>query len=381
MTPPYTRQEGDEVYLVCYRMAAGIRDSAQATLQRLLTTCGEFVEKYQQLTVRDPELTYKLETGLRVVSYLFPGRLGASQGVFELAYCVSNLFSLLNDYIVCKKCPAASNMTKLTRGHQRLLWCLAILETIEVVFEVFMEQLMSEPGKYGAVILVQCIKACLRLVHVFLLKGGIVKTPAVSGVDRSKAQPLCTTTQVDSDFTDEGKPVAWKGTRTGKVIRSIHADSSISYSQLQNYVTQSGASSRDGRPGSPQRPTTLNSSQTVAEVLYIARPLVHVVSMFVFKQTSWKPWLIALIMDLVSLQCHGTLSKFNAPERAEVLRRRSILLVYLLRSPFYDEYTKDILMRFLKYLSATIPLAHYIIDPLVAYLPVWQHIYSYNWMT
>lgn len=92
---------------MCYRMAAGIRDSAQATLQRLLTTCGEFVEKYQQLTVRDPELTYKLETGLRVVSYLFPGgrilefvgtahlaiemcalyflgRLGASQGVFEL---------------------------------------------------------------------------------------------------------------------------------------------------------------------------------------------------------------------------------------------------------------------------------------------------------
>ena len=50
-----------------------------------------------------------------------------------------------------------------------------------------------------------------------------MKTPAVSGVDRSKAQPLCTTTQVDSDFTDEGKPVAWKGTRTGKVIRSIHA--------------------------------------------------------------------------------------------------------------------------------------------------------------
>lgn len=362
-------------------MAGGIRDSAQATLQRLLATCGELVEKYQQMTVRDPELTYKLETGLRVLSYLFPGRLGASQGVFEFAYCVSNLFSLLNDYIVCKKCPAASNMTKLSHGHQRLLWCLAILETIEVVFEVFMEQLMNEPGKYGAVILVQCIKACLRLVHVFVLKGGIVRTPAVSGVDRSKAQLPCTT-QVDSDFTDDGgKPVAWKGPRTGKVIRSIHADSSISYDQLQNCVTPSGTGSRDGRPGSPQRPTTLSGFQTVAEVLYIARPLVHVLSMFVFKQKSWKPWLIALIMDLASLQFHGSLSKFNAPEKAEVLRRRSILLVYLLRSPFYDEYTKDILMRFLKYLSITIPLAHYIIDPLTAYLPVWQHIYSYNWMT
>lgn len=48
----------------------------------------------------------------------------------------------------------------------------------------------------------------------------------------------------------------------------------------------------------------------------------------------------SLFSLFISLQCHGTLSKFNAPERAEVLRRRSILLVYLLRSPFYDEYTK-----------------------------------------
>ena len=49
-----------------------------------------------------------------------------------------------------------------------------------------------------------------------------MKSPAVSGVDRNKAQLLCTA-QVDSDFTDDGKPVAWKGPRTGKVIRSIHA--------------------------------------------------------------------------------------------------------------------------------------------------------------
>ena len=72
-------------------------------------------------------------------------------------------------------------------------------------------------------------RACLRLVHVFVLKGGIVRTPAVSGVDRSKAQLPCTT-QVDSDFTDDGgKPVAWKGPRTGKVIRSIHAGGCFSF--------------------------------------------------------------------------------------------------------------------------------------------------------
>ena len=62
-------------------MAASVRESTQATLQRLLTTCGEFVDKYQQLIVRDPELAYKLETGLRVVSYLFPGGHVLEMGV------------------------------------------------------------------------------------------------------------------------------------------------------------------------------------------------------------------------------------------------------------------------------------------------------------
>ena len=47
---------------------------------------------------------------------------------------------------------------QLSPSHQRILWFMAILDSIEVVFEVFMEQLMREPGKYGAVIITQCIK-------------------------------------------------------------------------------------------------------------------------------------------------------------------------------------------------------------------------------
>ena len=49
-----------------------------------------------------------------------------------------------------------------------------------------------------------------------------MKSPPVSGVDRNKAQLLCTA-QVEGDLTDGGKPLAWKGPRTGKVVRSIHA--------------------------------------------------------------------------------------------------------------------------------------------------------------
>ena len=56
--------------------------------------------------------------------------------------------------------------------------------------------------------------------------------------------------------------------------------------------------------------------------------------------TQCKSSYVDLLYSFYSLQMHGSLSQFNAPERSEVLRRRSLLLIYLLRSPFYDEHTK-----------------------------------------
>ena len=56
-------------------------------------------------------------------------------------------------------CPTSLPLVhKLSPRHQMLLWCLALLDSVEVVCEVFMEQLMREPGKYGMVVLVQALK-------------------------------------------------------------------------------------------------------------------------------------------------------------------------------------------------------------------------------
>lgn len=104
-----------------------------------------------------------------------------------------------------------------------------------------------------------------------------------------------------------------------------------------------------------------------------------VASMFGFSQFSWKPWLLSLTMDLVSLQLHGGLLRWRSKEKSEIVRRRVSLLLYLLRAPFYDSYTKGILVRFLAFLSATIPFVKMVVDPVLAYIPVWQKTYCYNW--
>ena len=88
-------------------------EAATTRAQRLYTGVLELARRYEELVVRDPDLAGRLESGLRLASYLVPGRLGGSWEVTEAAYCVANLYCLLNDYIVTKKCPTASPLSRV----------------------------------------------------------------------------------------------------------------------------------------------------------------------------------------------------------------------------------------------------------------------------
>ena len=119
---------------------------------------------------------------------------------------------------------------------------------------------------------------------------------------------------------------------------------------------------------------------TIVHTLIFVVIFHSVASMFTYSEQSWKPWLLSLAMDLISLQLHGGLLRWQlAKEKSEIVRRRVSLLLYLMRTPFYDHYTKAMVFKILQFLSATIPLVKMIVDPVLAYIPIWQNTYCYNW--
>jgi peroxin-16 len=75
----------------------------------------------------------------------------------------------------------------------------------------------------------------------------------------------------------------------------------------------------------------------------------------------------------------GDASQLNVEEREEMKRRTLMMLMYLLRSPFYDRYSKEKLLFFLGILAHKVPGVRLIARPLLEYLPVWQQIYFYVW--
>ena len=128
-------------------------------------------------------------------------------------------------------------------------------------------------------------------------------------------------------------------------------------------------------------PSLLEDHQIIGEVLHIIRPVAHLSSVALFGETAWTPYLFSLGLDVSSLKLlHEPANKmWTHNETVELGQRSFALLLYLLRSPFYDNYTKERILRTLSFLADKIPIFGRLIRPLVSYLPEWQKTYFYVW--
>jgi peroxin-16 len=75
----------------------------------------------------------------------------------------------------------------------------------------------------------------------------------------------------------------------------------------------------------------------------------------------------------------GDSVRLNVEEREEMKRRTLLMLLYLLRSPFYDRYSKEKLLFALGILANKVPVVRLVVRPILEYLPIWQQIYFYVW--
>lgn len=70
---------------------------------------------------------------------------------------------------------------------------------------------------------------------------------------------------------------------------------------------------------------------------------------------------------------------WNWSEQLEIQRRYLSLFMYLLRSPFYDKFTKERILRLLSLFANNIPLFGRLVRPFITYLPEWQRVYYRIW--
>jgi len=292
-----------------------------ATITHLLT-------RYTALVKADPHMYRGAESLLSTLSYLATNRVPIE--IIELLYMSSNLLRYLNDKILSAGKQPPQDRGELESDLERLEQMLQVLQCVEVFVELIARRLGGSPLKWLVVAILAAVKTSIRLCLIYQHNQIIV-----------------------GSFTVNDTQKGWVGPRSGIFFKQSHPNSNIPH----------------------QIP---NKDLILAELCYTLRPIVHLTALGLFKSKSWIPFTLALGLDVFSFK---SLQKIEHPtdrQANELSRRKIAFLLYLFRTPFYNEITEHRLTPVLDYVSK-IPIVGLFTDGITDYLPDWQKIYSYVW--
>ncbi|XP_046432853.1 peroxisomal membrane protein PEX16 [Neodiprion fabricii] len=322
-----------------------------------------YVEKYKKWVTSNPQLAGDIESTVKWLSYFTAGRINNSTLMSELVYSMSNLLVLFNDRIINANTQVE---TKLPKYHSKIRIWLTVLEYSEVLLEISASKLWGETGKWLIIVILQAFKSVMRLLLVHRYKERVTQSPPIPPIKRDKISDKVETIEKDGFALKRSK----------KVVRKVNSGGC---SQFRSWAPIPPLGIDDQQTTIDLTP---NKKIILAETLYIIKPLLHLGCLSVSGQKQWKSWFLSLIIDLASLKLYSNETKavtLRKEEFDEISRRRVALLLYILRSPFYDNYSRMKIYALLKMLSRNVPLARMVTDPIIKYLPHWQSTYFYMW--
>ncbi|CAG9819775.1 unnamed protein product [Phaedon cochleariae] len=343
-------------------------------MSSLLLSLPELFKSYQAWVRKNPQSLGDWENSAKWISYFIAGRINNSHVVSELVYCLSNLLVFFNDQIIKNTHHIHSRGTV----EKIKLW-LTVIEYSEVFCELSASKLWGATGKWMIIICIQVFKCISRLFLVFHYKEPIIQSPPIPVLDRKNVNNTESNNPVNGNAPEQFESVSFTLKQSGRVVRKVDSSPPIA---MRNWkpLEKSPSFSCENNQSIDQ---AIAKRQLIAETVYIAKPIVHLASSAFFGTNTWKPWLIALAMDMTSMELYRSckvknITSLSTQQRMQISRRTLVLILYLLRSPVYERYSKDRVNTLLLALSK-IPLASMICTPLAQYLPFWQSTYFYMW--
>ncbi|XP_017023030.1 peroxisomal membrane protein PEX16 [Drosophila kikkawai] len=341
-----------------------------------MDTLKGMLKAYEAWVAKNPDVVGDFETTAKWVSYFIAGRISSSNVVSELVYTLSNMLVFYNDRIIQRARNAGENSVVRLQSKlcYRLKVTLTTLEYSEVFIEISARRLFGQTGKWLVIALIQAFKAAGRW---FILKhstSDIITSPPIASLNRralSKQGKAANEAPASDPVLQSQHSITFQLKRSGRVIRKVEGAPPLQYRDFKLHVDNNEAVK-----------TQIPRELLRAEYLYISKPLIHLAAMGLFGQRSWKQYVVALSVDLYSIHLYRQHRHLMSKQQKLELSRRCInILYFLVRSPFYDSFTKSRLERILDFVAQTVPITKMVAGPIKDYIPTWQNTYFYLWST
>ncbi|XP_018563726.1 peroxisomal membrane protein PEX16 [Anoplophora glabripennis] len=347
-------------------------------MSSILLTLPEIYNAYKNWVRKNPQSLGDWETSAKWISYFIAGRINNSHVVSELVYCLSNLLVMFNDIIIKKNyCQMHS-----TNSAEKLKLWLTIIEYSEVFCELSAKKLWGVTGKWIIIVCIQVFKCITRLMLIYRYKETVIQHPPIPVLDRKNIKSATNLSTIGEMAQNQFDTSSFILKSSGRVVRKIEASPPLALRTWKPVPKSQNVSCKNNE----LIEDVLSGRKLIAETIYVTKPMIHLASQACFGTKTWKPWLIALTMDLASLHLYRScraipLNSLTPQQRLQLSKRQLLLVLYIIRSPFYEKQSRDKINALLEALSKHVPLAGLICKPLAQYLPFWQSTYFYMWST
>lgn len=328
------------------------------------STFNNLLKSYKNWIVANPQLLTDIEATVRCLSYFSFGQFRNSTLAVELIYSMPNLIVLCNDLLMYS---SRRQYLKIPQFDSRIKIWLTVVEYTETLLEVSAKKLWGPKGRWLIIVVIQLFKSILRLLLIHVYKERVTKSPATPPLNREKFNKAIDGTQLKEGFTLK---------RSGTVVRSVKYSAPVEVRTWKALPPVTDENENLTKNQESERNLKL------AESLYVTKPLLHLGCMYLTSQKHWPPWILSFIIDVASLNVFTRCAKnapFSKEEEEELVRRRLSLLLYILRSPFYDKYSRNKINALFDTISTSVPLAKYLTTAVKKNLPYMQSTYFYMW--
>lgn len=334
------------------------------------------MEAYKRFVRLNKDFVISLESLANWITWFLPERFSNSEIGPEAVHSLLSIITSVNQHIIDT---TTSHLAPWIHINHPFPWSLYVsaLKDVEAVVEVAADHFFGD-GKWNFMIFTESAKAAVRLAllrdsgYKMLLQGGelsnrgVREEPSeVKGRDPSEVK--------GSELAGYGVTNGYHGPHDaqgyfrvqgydprnmeGQALYALHK-----FGENAKLVSEPSWYHKSHPfieiPATPVHKTSfldfLSKKGTIErlfltqEVLSILRPLIYVLLIRKFGVKSWIPWFLSLTVDLSGMGILNHIKnesgkgdfELSTCEIDEVKRRKHLLILYLMRDPFFSRYTR-----------------------------------------